>query len=129
MRTGIGTCSGATILVAATFALAISQTILGSRTGRFLGKISFVLYLIQVPIVCSLTFMVFPDAGAGVGLDRRKGCPLSTVAVIFAKKISAATCRFIDQAPTRLSRAAGRSMDALLSVLLQPADMRDNQSS
>ncbi len=114
---------GATILVAATLHWPFAQTILGSRTGRFLGKISFVLYLIQVPIICSLTSWVFLTLAPVSVSIAAKVAALSTVAVIFA--VSAATCRFIDQAPTRLSRAAGRSMDALLSVRLQPADMRD----
>jgi len=118
---------GATILVAATLHWPFAKTILGSRTGRFLGKISFVLYLIQVPIICSLTSWVFLTLAPVSVSIAAKVAALSTVAVIFA--VSAATCRFIDQAPTRLSRAAGRSMDALLSVRLQPADMRDNQSS
>jgi len=114
---------GATILVAATLHWPFAKTVLGSRAGRFLGKISFVLYLIQVPIICSLTSWVFLTLAPVSVSIAAKVAALSTVAVIFA--VSAATCRFIDQAPTRLSRAAGRSMDALLSVRLQPADMRD----
>jgi peptidoglycan/LPS O-acetylase OafA/YrhL len=102
---------GATIVVAATLHWPFAQTVLGSRPGRFLGKISFVLYLIQVPIICSLTSWLFL-ALAPISLSiAAKVAALSTVVVVFA--VSAATCRFIDQIPTRLSRAAGRSLDAL----------------
>jgi peptidoglycan/LPS O-acetylase OafA/YrhL len=102
---------GAAIVVAATLHWRFAQAILESRLGRFLGKISFVLYLIQVPIICSLTSWVFLAlAPISVSLAA-KVAALSTIAVIFA--VSAMTCRFVDQAPTRLSRAAGRALDAL----------------
>jgi peptidoglycan/LPS O-acetylase OafA/YrhL len=102
---------GATMVVAATLHWPFAQTVLGSRPGRFLGKISFVLYLIQVPIICSLTSWLFL-ALAPISLSiAAKVAALSTVVVVFA--VSAATCRFIDQVPTRVSRAAGRSLDVL----------------
>jgi peptidoglycan/LPS O-acetylase OafA/YrhL len=102
---------GAAIVVAATLHWRFAQAILGSRLGRFLGKISFVLYLIQVPIICSLTSWVFLALAPISVSMAAKVAALSTIAVIFAA--SAMTCRFIDQVPTRLSRAAGRSLDAL----------------
>lgn len=106
---------GATIVVAATLHWPFAQTILGSRAGRFLGKISFVLYLIQVPIICSLTSWLFLALAPISVSIAAKGAALSTVVVIFAA--SAATCRFIDQVPTRLSRTAGRSLDALFGLV------------
>jgi peptidoglycan/LPS O-acetylase OafA/YrhL len=102
---------GATIVVAATLHWPFAQAILGNRLGRFLGKISFVLYLIQVPIICSFTSWVFLALAPISVSIAAKVAALSTIAVIFAA--SAMTCRFIDQVPTRLSRAAGRSLDAL----------------
>jgi peptidoglycan/LPS O-acetylase OafA/YrhL len=102
---------GATIVVAATLHWPFAQTILGSRAGRFLGKISFVLYLIQVPIICSLTSWIFLALAPISVSIAAKVAALSTIIVIFAA--SAATCWFVDQVPTRLSRAAGRSLDAL----------------
>jgi peptidoglycan/LPS O-acetylase OafA/YrhL len=102
---------GAAIVVAATLHWPFAQAILGSRPGRFLGKISFVLYLIQVPIICSLTSWVFLTLAPISVSIAAKVAALSTIAVIFAA--SAMTCRFIDQLPTRLSRTAGRSLDAL----------------
>ena len=106
---------GATIVVAATLHWPFAQTVLGSRAGRFLGKISFVLYLIQVPIICSLTSWLFLALAPISVSIAAKVAALSTVVVIFAA--SAATCRFIDQVPTRLSRAAGRSLDALFGLV------------
>jgi peptidoglycan/LPS O-acetylase OafA/YrhL len=116
---------GATIVVAATLHWPFAQTILGSRAGRFLGKISFVLYLIQVPIICSLTSWLFLALAPISVSIAAKIAACSTIVVIFAA--SAATCWFVDQVPTRLSRAAGRSLDALFRLVpprhsLDPAE-------
>jgi peptidoglycan/LPS O-acetylase OafA/YrhL len=107
---------GATIVVATTLHWPFAQTILGSRAGRFLGKISFVLYLIQVPIICSLTSWLFLALAPISVSIAAKVAACSTVVVIFVA--SAATCWFVDQIPTRLSRAAGRSLDALFRPTL-----------
>jgi peptidoglycan/LPS O-acetylase OafA/YrhL len=100
---------GATVVVAATLQWPFAQTILGSRAGQFLGKISFVLYLIQVPIICSLTSWLFLALAPISVSFAAKVAALATIVVIFAT--SAATCRFIDRWPTELSRRAGAFLD------------------
>jgi peptidoglycan/LPS O-acetylase OafA/YrhL len=98
---------GAPIVVAATLHWPLAQAALASRLGRFLGRISFVLYLVHVPIICSFTAWAFLAFGATIAA-------LSTVVLVFVA--SAATYRLIDEMPTRLSRQGGRALDALFAV-------------
>jgi peptidoglycan/LPS O-acetylase OafA/YrhL len=102
---------GASIVVATTLHWPLAQGVFGSRLGRFLGKISFVLYLVHVPIICSFMAWAFLAFGATIAA-------LSTVVLVFV--ISAATYRIIDEMPTRFSRQAGRAVDALFP----PASLR-----
>jgi peptidoglycan/LPS O-acetylase OafA/YrhL len=105
---------GATLLVVATLHWPLARRVFGSRLGRFLGRISFLLYLIQVPVICSFTAWTFlimapvsPILASGVAA-------LATTAVVIAA--SAGLYRLVDAAPTRLSRRAGEALDALFGL-------------
>jgi peptidoglycan/LPS O-acetylase OafA/YrhL len=108
----------ATVVVAVTLHWPLLHTVLGSRIGQFLGKISFVLYLIQVPIICSFTsWLYLALAPIDVSLAS-KVASLATIVVVIS--VSAATCRFVDQAPTRFSRYAGRFLDTFFGPVPIP---------
>lgn len=100
---------GAIFLVCAVLHLRFLKNILGSPIGGFLGRISFVLYLIHFPIICSFTawavVLLSPlPVGAPVTI-----AGLLTIGVVFAA--SAVTYRFFDEIPTRWSRVAGQVVD------------------
>jgi peptidoglycan/LPS O-acetylase OafA/YrhL len=76
--------------------------------GQFLGRISFTTYLIQIPIICSLTAW-----GVVLGYPRLAG--LVTIATVLA--LAALTYRWVDLWPTRLSRWAGETFDATTKEL------------
>jgi peptidoglycan/LPS O-acetylase OafA/YrhL len=82
------------------------QKIFGSKPARFLGDISFTLYLIHIPILCSLTsWLILWLQGYG----RVGGAAITafvTVAVVIG--VSAALSRYVDGGAIRISRAAGR---------------------
>lgn len=100
---------GATLLVGTVLHWPLLQIVLGSSLGRLLGRISFVLYLIHVPIICSLTSWIVLTAPAGLAVPTAAA---ATIVVTFM--LSIATYRFIDTLPTRWSRSAGRAVDAWL---------------
>ncbi|MGA2043842.1 MAG: acyltransferase [Roseiarcus sp.] len=113
---------GATLLVVATLHWPLARRGFGGRIGRFLGRISFVLYLIQVPVICSFTAWIFllfapasPSLAAGLAA-------VSTTALVIAA--SAGLYRLIDAAPTRLSRRAGEALDAFFIVAEGPNKAR-----
>jgi len=94
----------------------VLQAILGSAVGRYLGRISFVMYLFQVPVICSYTaWVVVTMSGSGQpGWLVVTTAAVSSVAVIFL--ISTVTYRFIDENGVRLSRLVGRQVDSLFPV-------------
>jgi peptidoglycan/LPS O-acetylase OafA/YrhL len=91
------------------------QSLLGNALGRLLGRISFVLYLIHVPIICSLTSWLVLQLPDDVAVPVAAA---STIIVVFAASI--ALHRWIDEIPTRWSRSAGHAIDALLSHYPMP---------
>ena len=99
------------------------QSIFGSALGRYLGRTSFVMYLLQVPVICSYTAWVvvmMSEFGQPDWLVVRIAA-VSTVAVIFL--ISTVLYRFIDESGVRLSRLAGRQIDSLFPARRgEPAD-------
>ena len=105
---------GATLLVGATLHWPLARKAFGSRLGRFLGRISFLVYLIQVPLICSFTAWTFLIL-APVSSSLASGVSaLATTAVVIAA--SAGLYRLVDAAPTRLSRRAGEALDALFGL-------------
>jgi len=89
----------------------ILQAIFGSSVGRYLGRISFVMYLFQVPVICSYTaWVVIMMAGQPQWLVGTTA-GATTVVVVFL--ISTVTYHLIDENGVRLSRVAGRQFDQL----------------
>ncbi len=89
------------------------QILFGGKFGEFFGKISFVLYLIHVPIICSLTSWIIYSA---------RGLPfyqmffissfLTVVTVILSSTL---LYQYIDQYTTTFSRWTGRQVDQWLN--------------
>ncbi|WP_082540840.1 acyltransferase [Pseudolabrys sp. Root1462] len=100
---------GATMLVAAILNWPLLQAVLGGAVGRLLGRISFVLYLIHVPIICSLTSWLVLNVPPNLATPAAAS---ATIVVVFA--VSIAMYRWIDLLPTRWSRSAGRAVDGWL---------------
>lgn len=102
---------GSVVLV---FSLLSSSTVQGWLSGakaQFLGRVSFVLYLIHLPIICSL--------GAGLALLLKSlpyylnvaiSAPLTISAAFFAAHL---LYRFIDIKTTALSRDSGLTVDRI----------------
>lgn len=101
--------AGATLLVLSVLHLAALQALLGNALGRLLGRISFVLYLIHVPIICGLTAWIVLFLPASIAAPI---AGLTTVIVVFATSI--AIYRWVDQLPTQWSRTAGYAVDTML---------------
>jgi peptidoglycan/LPS O-acetylase OafA/YrhL len=89
------------------------QSIFGSTLGRYLGRVSFVMYLFQIPVICSYTaWVVLTMSKAGLPLWLVMAtAAISTVALIFV--VSNATHRLIDENGVKFSRWAGRQFDLL----------------
>jgi peptidoglycan/LPS O-acetylase OafA/YrhL len=103
---------GAILVVGALLYCRWLQQWLGGRFGRYLGRLSFVLYLVHFPIICSVTawsmllLRQLPyEANAAVAM-------LVTTACVFG--LSTLIYRYVDVYTTSLSRYAGRKFDALL---------------
>jgi peptidoglycan/LPS O-acetylase OafA/YrhL len=101
---------GAALILFTTLYWSFMHKVLGGAIGRLLGRISFTLYLIQMPIVCSFTAWLvislsfLPHIGAGFVTGA------ATIVLIVAA--ANALHRFVDELPTRFSREAGRALDA-----------------
>jgi peptidoglycan/LPS O-acetylase OafA/YrhL len=102
---------GAILLTAITLRAPFLQIALGSGVGRYLGRISFVLYLIQVPVICSFTSWVV----IAMGEDPRPlviaVASVSTAFVIFL--ISTAIYRLVDGNSIRISQMLGQWLDSI----------------
>ncbi len=106
---------GATLVVLAVLHWSLLQILLGNALGRLLGRLSFVLYLVHVPILCSFTAWIV------LALPASSAVPVAaaaTVVLVFATSI--AIYRVADQIPTHWSRAAGYAIDTLFSTRAAP---------
>lgn len=109
VRTGIGVNAlqhaGAALLVAAALLLRPLQGLLLSRFCQYLGRISFMLYLLQLPVLCSLGLWVFLHSPGSYQLRT-----LATLAAYLAVSLALAEAatRWIDRPSIRLSHYAGR---------------------
>lgn len=99
---------GAALLVWSVLHWHLLQSLLDKALGRLLGRISFTLYLIHVPIICSLTAWLVLLLPSGLAIP---AAATTTVAAVFLASI--AIYRWTDQIPTRWSRSAGYLMDSL----------------
>ena len=90
------------------------QNVFGSALGRYLGRISFMMYLFQVPVICSYTaWVVVTMSGAGQPLWLvATTAGVSTVAVIFL--ISTISHNLIDQNGVQFSRLVGHQFELIV---------------
>ncbi|CCD92690.1 conserved membrane hypothetical protein [Bradyrhizobium sp. ORS 375] len=103
---------GAIIVVGALLYSRSLQSAFGSAFGRYLGKLSFVLYLVHIPIICSVSSgsalaLSHLPYGANVAITA-----VVTISVVFA--VSTLLYRTVDVATTEWSRKAGLNFDRLL---------------
>jgi peptidoglycan/LPS O-acetylase OafA/YrhL len=84
------------------------QRIFGSALGTLLGRISFVLDLIHVPIIGSLAAWMVLTLPSSIAVVTAAA---TTIFTVFA--VSIATYSYMDQRPTAWSRSAGKLFDSL----------------
>jgi len=104
--------AGAFCLVIAAIFFTPFRSVLESRAMQWLGRISFMVYLLQVPLLCAM------GAGAFLVLNPRIGYNMATLAAAaayFAATLAAATlfARFIDIPAIHASRRLANSLSAL----------------
>ena len=100
---------GASLAVYAVLFSATAQRLLGGPFGRYLGRLSFVLYLVHLPVICSVTsWCVLVLSGLSYGLDALLSSILSITAT-FA--ISTLLYRYVDVFSTRFSQQIGFWVD------------------
>lgn len=97
------------LIVAAALTSPLLQRALGGVVGQAVGRVSFTLYLIHLPIICSLTSWLV------IALPRAIAFPAS-IALTIAAVLGAsfALCRTVDEWPTKISRSAGFGLDGLI---------------
>jgi peptidoglycan/LPS O-acetylase OafA/YrhL len=101
---------GAIITVGALLFSSTAQRWLGSRFGRYLGRLSFVLYLVHLPIICSVTAWTMYSLGAlPYSVNSLIGVTV-TIAVVFG--VSTLLYLYVDVYTTSFSRYAGKTFDA-----------------
>lgn len=102
--------TGATILVVCAISWNRAQAALDSRPMSWLGRTSFSLYLVHMPIVLAVTFLVGDDH-----------FPLVVLIALPACLLMAQVFHFLVERPSiRLSRAVGRRMSTKLDKLIEP---------
>jgi peptidoglycan/LPS O-acetylase OafA/YrhL len=102
----------AILLTSAILLAPFLQAIFGSVFGRYLGRISFVLYLIQVPLICSFTSWIV------IAMRDQPRLLIVAVAcgatILVCLLLSTALYRLIDVTSVRLSRVMGQRLDAVM---------------
>jgi peptidoglycan/LPS O-acetylase OafA/YrhL len=95
--------AGAFLLVASVLLLKPAQLLLQTRVCQYLGKISFMLYLVQNPILCATPLWVFLRSGNDYNVQA-----LAALATYLALSVLLAdlATRLIDRPSIRLSRFA-----------------------
>jgi peptidoglycan/LPS O-acetylase OafA/YrhL len=97
---------GAVMVVGAVLFSLPAQSWLGGPVGRYLGRLSFVLYLIHVPVICSLTaWAVIALSGMPYLLNAFLSA-IATALVVLS--VSAALYLYVDVYTTSLSRRVGK---------------------
>lgn len=86
------------------------QKLLSLSPARWLGRISFTLYLLHVPIICSLTSWLVVTLPRAIALS---GAAAITIAVVFAS--STFLNLIVDEIPTRVSRAVGYAVQTVIA--------------
>jgi peptidoglycan/LPS O-acetylase OafA/YrhL len=115
---------GAVLMIAAVLHSSRLQELFANRAGRFLGRISFTVYLIHVPIICSLTALLVVALSA---LPRPAIALIAGgITMIVVLIVCALLSRLIDGRSTTLSRQLGYRVD---SVLRRAPNLRAPRSS
>ena len=113
VRTGIGVealqHAGAALLVAATLLLRPLQHLLLSRFCQYLGRVSFMLYLLHLPVLCSMGLFVFLY---GPGGYHARALAALVVYLAGSVALAEAATRWIDWPSIQLSRWARLPMPA-----------------
>jgi len=104
---------GATLLLIGVLTSPTVQRPLGSLLGRVLGRISFTLYLIHVPILCSLGAWLIVEL-ASYGNVTAAAIGLS-VTFFTCLALAVLLSPFIDGVSVRLSRRVGRRLDEIMT--------------
>lgn len=99
----------AMILVTIILQSSFAQRILACAAGRFLGKISFVLYLIHIPIICSFTSWVVYATRSLPYYQTALISALMTILTVVL--VSNLLHRYVDQYTTAFSRWVGNTVD------------------
>jgi peptidoglycan/LPS O-acetylase OafA/YrhL len=97
---------GASLIVLAVLQATSLQQMFGSAIGRFLGRISFTLYLIHIPLLASVTAALMRSMHEMGRLPTLLVAGPATIALALA--VSRLTSEAIDGFGQRVSRAAGR---------------------
>lgn len=101
---------GASLMVGGLLFSTCAQGWLGGWLGRYLGRLSFVLYLVHLPILCSLTsWIVFALSGGSYAIAALVAATV-TIAAVFG--VSTLFYRFIDIHSTSVSRQVGQIVDS-----------------
>jgi peptidoglycan/LPS O-acetylase OafA/YrhL len=107
---------GAVALLGAVTQSTLLAACFGSRPAAFLGRISFLVYLLHIPVICSLTsWMLLRLQGLPYAANATISALVTTAAVIILAAIS---WRPADHLPTRLSKAVGDAVDTRVRRLL-----------
>ncbi len=103
---------GAMLLVMIVLQSRLLHLILASRLGKFLGKISFVLYLIHIPLICSITpLFIFAFKGLPYWQMALVSMVGTLIAVIWVSKL---LFRYVDEYAMGFSRSMGSWVDKRL---------------
>jgi peptidoglycan/LPS O-acetylase OafA/YrhL len=97
--------AGAVLLVAAAVLSRPFQRLLCTRVCQYLGRISFMLFLVQNPVICAAPLWVFLRAGPHYHM---RALSALLVYVVVSIALADVATRFIDRPSIRLSRLATR---------------------
>lgn len=105
---------GAALIVLGVLHSPAAQRVLISNIARFLGRISFTLYLIHIPILCSLvSWLIVMLAGRHQVFIVGVCFPL---AISLSVGLSALLNSLVDESGIRLSRAAGKLVNSAIGL-------------
>lgn len=105
---------GAVLTVASLLYSRTGQRLFASSILQWLGRISFVLYLIHLPLICSVAaWLAFGLRGLPYPLNLAITALVTSVVVMAASTL---LYRFVDLYTTSFSRFVGKTFDALLPV-------------
>jgi peptidoglycan/LPS O-acetylase OafA/YrhL len=99
----------AILIVAVVLTWPFLQRLIGGMIGQALGRISFTLYLIHLPIICSMTSWLVITLPSSIAVPTSAAL---TIAGVFVASLL--LCPLVDQTPTMISRTAGSATDRII---------------